>query len=240
MTGGVPSAPRRLRPALLASGLLVGLALLLGLTVWQVSRALEREARIELAVERLARPPVSLPRQLAPLDQEMTPVRLRGRFEHAGEQHVLFSLPPLGPGVRVITPFATADGRRVLVDRGFVPERLRPRPARAAGLPTGSVVVEGVLSWPRERGFWVPEPDPESGLWFARDVAALAVAPATEPVLVIARHSATGGFPRADAPTADRRNIHIEYALTWAALAVAWGVIGGLLWRREVRPRRRA
>ena len=222
-----------LRQAVLAAGVLAGFAILVGLCAWQVDRALERERGIERASERLSLPPIPVPRVFSPEEHELTPVVVRGRFDHDGERHVLTSLPPLGPGVRVVTPLQTGDGRRVLVDRGFVPERLRDRSARPEGLGDGVVEVEGVLSWPRERGFFVPEPDAETGLWFARDVAALSVAAGTEEVLVVARHSAPGGYPRADAPRPDRKNIHIEYAATWGALAVAWIVIGALLWRRE-------
>ncbi len=221
------------RKAVLASGILAGFLILAGLCAWQGVRALGREDRIELAALRLSLPPAPLPAAFAPVEQELLPVRVEGRFAHSDERHVLTSLPPLGPGVRVITPLDTPDGRRVLVDRGFVPERLRDPSLRPEGQSQGSVAVEGVLSWPRERGFFVPEPDPETGLWFARDVDALAVAAGAETVLVVARDSAPGGFPRADAPEPDRRNVHIEYAATWAALAAAWLVIGGLLWRRE-------
>ena len=227
------------RRILLAGGILAGFAVLSGLCAWQIARALERESRIQLAAERLSLAPIPLPDRFMPADQELTPVLVRGRFDHLEERHVLTSLPPLGPGVRVITPLDTADGRRILVDRGFVPERLRDRLARPESLDEGPVEVEGILSWPRERGFFVPEPDPETGLWFARDVLALASATGSEQVLVVARQSASGGFPRADAPRPDRKNIHVEYAATWAALAVAWAVIGGLLWRREVAGSRR-
>ncbi len=228
-----------LRGVLLASGVLTGFAVLSGLCAWQVARALEREERIQLAAERLTRSPIPLPDHFTPSEQELTPVLVRGRFDHLEERHVLTSLPPLGPGVRVITPLDTAEGRRILVDRGFVPERLRDRLNRPESQVEGLVEVEGVLTWPRERGFFVPEPDPETGLWFARDVLALANASDSEQVLVVARQSASSGFPRADAPRPDRKNIHVEYAVTWAALAVAWAVIGGLLWRREVAGARR-
>ena len=221
------------RHAVLSAGILAGFAILAGLCAWQVDRSLERERNIQLAVERLSLPPVPLPGTFSHADQELMPVLVRGTFEHEGELHILTSLRPFGPGVRVITPLETVDGLRILVDRGFVPERFRERSSRPEGLVSGIVDVEGVLSWPRERGFFVPEPDRNTGLWFARDVAALSVAAAAEEVLVVARHSAPEGYPRADAPRPDHRNIHVEYAATWAALALAWIIIGGVLWRRE-------
>ena len=222
------------RQVVLAAGIAAGFAVLASLCAWQVARALERERNVELASARLILAPVPLPTRILPEEQELTPVQVVGRFIHAEERHVLTSQPALGPGVRVITPFETAGGRRILVDRGFVPESLRDRHDRPAGTAGDRVAVEGVLSWPRERGFFVPEPDPISGLWFARDVAALAADTGAEELLVIARHSAPGGFPRADAPLgSERRNFHVEYAATWAALAVAWLLIGGMLWRRE-------
>ena len=200
------------RQAVLSAGVLAGFAILAALCAWQVDRALERERNIQLAAERLSLPPVPLPGTFSPVDQELMPVFVRGTFDHDGERHILTSLRPFGPGVRVITPLETVGGRRILVDRGFVPERLRERSSRPEGLVSGTVNIEGVLSWPRERGFFVPEPDSETGLWFARDVAALSIAAAAEDVLVIARHSAPGGHP---GPT--RRDRTAETS-TWSML----------------------
>jgi len=219
----------------LPTAALAGFVLLLALCLWQVDRGLGRQARNLVAAERMHQDPADLPRAYRPAMHELLPVRVSGRFDHEAERHVLSSLPPFGPGFRVITPLDMDNGRRVLVDRGFVPERLRAPESRPEGQMAGTVAVEGILVQPRERGPFVPDPDPATGIWFARDTEALAVETDSEALMIVARESADGGFPRADPPPPELRNIHVGYAWTWGLLAAGWAVISGLLWRRERR-----
>ena len=108
----------------------------IGLGVWQLQRLEWKEgliARIEARTR--ARAPDPRPRHRAGRegrDPSYIPVRAEGRFHHTRERY-LYALSLDGePGWHVITPLETVKGTMVLVDRGFVPERLaRPRnPAR--------------------------------------------------------------------------------------------------------------
>ena len=51
-------------------------------------------------------------------------VRVEGRFDN-GKERYLYAVSDGTPGWHVITPLATAEGEVVLVDRGFVPERIQ-------------------------------------------------------------------------------------------------------------------
>lgn len=210
----------------------LGFVALVALAVWQTLRAGDRADRIALAEARLGLSETVLPDRPDPARHELLPVRVTGRFDPDAVQHVLHSTPLLGPGIRMIVPFDLADGGRILVDRGFVPFRildagLSPEP------DDREVEIRGALVWPRERGRFTPDRDPETGMWFARDVVAQAAAAGAEPVMIAARDSGPGGWPRAESPAPDGTNRHVEYALTWAALAGAWLIIGVLLIRRE-------
>lgn len=224
----------RLRILQVSVGL--GLALLVGLMIWQTVRATGRAARIELAEARMTQPPAALPNRPNPDDHQLTPVLVIGQFDHSRAQVVLASTPRLGPGGRIITPFHV-DGRRrpILVDRGFAPDTVLRNGVGTIAPVAGSVEVRGILLWPREVGPFTPERDAERELWFARDVDAMATMLETEPVLLVASDSGPDGWPLALPPAADQRNVHIEYAVTWGALAVAWLIIGGVLVRRERR-----
>ncbi len=158
-------------------------------------------------------------------------MRLDGRFT-GQELLVLAGRKGLGAGYRVIEAFETAEGRRILVDRGFLAEddRRNPRPARR-------LTIAGNLHWPEDTDSYTPPPDLKAGLWFARDVPAMA-----------------GTGHRADAdrrPRGRRRrqgvevlpvdtsgipNDHLGYAITWFSLAVVWaGMTAFLLWRIRAR-----
>ena len=61
------------------------------------------------------------------MTDRFAPVRVEGTFL-PGELHVLVSVKRVGPGYRVISPFQTAQGRRILIDRGFVPAEAKNDP----------------------------------------------------------------------------------------------------------------
>ena len=133
----------------------------------------------------------------------------------------------VGAGVRVIAAFQTDAGRRVLVDRGFVlmDDRAAPRMVTTA-------TVTGNLHWPQDADENTPPPDAATGLWFARDVPAMAAALGTEPVLIVARGMTGDGIEAMPLDTSTIPNDHAGYAFTWFALALIWAVMtGALLWR---------
>ena len=100
----------------------------------------------------------------------------------------------------------------------------------------GPISVEGALAWPRETDRFTSPPDRAGNIWFARDVPLMAEALGTRPVMLVA---AASDDPRAPMPlpvTVDIRNAHLEYAVTWFALAVVWSVMTGyLLYRIKSR-----
>lgn len=205
-------------PATLILGAL-GLAVLLGLGIWQVQRLgwkTDILARIEAQI---AADPVDLPARPAPATDEYLPVRVTGQLLPP-EIRVLASAKVIGPGYRIITAFRTEDGRSILIDRGFVSDKVPGDPPR----PEGPVTFTGNLHWPDEVDSYTPDPDPVANLWFARDVPRMAAILGTEPVLVIARDSSQPVPPLSPMPvdTAAIPNHHLQYAITWFALAAIW------------------
>lgn len=127
-------------------------------------------------------------------------------------------------------PLALEDGRRILLDRGFVPidEKETPR-------HLGAITVEGALQWPREHDSFTAEPDLETNIWFARDVPRMAEALGTEPVLLVTRASDDPGQPLPLPVSVNIRNNHLEYAITWFSLALVWAVMTVFLLSRIKR-----
>jgi surfeit locus 1 family protein len=204
---------------------LVGAAILIGLGTWQVQRLHWKEDLIAKAEAKIAMPAVALPVQPDPVADRYLSVTVQGRFL-GPEAHVLTSIQGQGPGFLVIAAYQTDNGRRILVDRGFVPETAKtaPRPPRA-------VAVTGNLNWPDDVNSATPPPDEGRGIWFGRDVAAMAALLGTEPLMLIAR-SDTGDGVQAQPVSATFRNDHLGYAITWFSLAVVWlGMTVSYLWR---------
>ncbi|WP_431300357.1 SURF1 family protein [Tabrizicola sp. BL-A-41-H6] len=208
---------------------LAGVGVLVSLGVWQLHRLEWKEAIIAGAEAMMAQDPVALPATLDPVADRYRAVTATGRFT-GEEAHVLTSTREMGPGFLVIAAFET-DGRRILVDRGFVPEteKTTPRPPRDAK-------VVGNLNWPDDVNSSTPPYDADRQIWYGRDLGGIASLLGTEPVLVIARADTGDGIVPQPVTTAGFRNDHFNYAVTWFSLAAVWlGMTLYLLWRIRAR-----
>ena len=206
-----------------------GCAVLIALGLWQSQRLAWKEGILADITARITAPPAPLPAAPDAEADRYLPVAIMGRF--TGEAlHVLVSVKGKGAGFRLIAAFETAEGRRVLVDRGYIPEA-----ARAATPPaTGPARIEGNLHWPAEIDSFTPEPDTKLGIWFARDLPAMAAALGTEPVLIVARSADPADPAVTPLPldTASIPNDHLQYAVTWFSLAAVWaGMTALFVWR---------
>ena len=207
-----------------------GVALLLSLGLWQVRRLHWKESVIAAIEAEIAAPPVPLDTLSAPdpARDRYRPVTISGRTT-GQEVRVLSGRRGEGAGFEVVAAFETASGRRILLDRGFVPEAARDAPR-----PPVALAVTGNLHWPQESDRFTPPPDAAAGLWFARDVPAMAAALGTEPVMVVAREVAgeAQGVVPVPVDTSAIPNDHRHYAATWFSLAGVWaGMTAFFLWR---------
>lgn len=206
---------------------LAGAAVLIGLGVWQMQRLAWKQDVLAQIDNRIIASPVSVPQIPDPEADKYLPVRAAGDVLD-GEAHVLVSLKDVGAGYRIIAPFQLADGRRILLDRGFVRSRAKNRPRII-----GSVEITGNLHWPQESDSYTPEPDLGTNTWFARDVPELANALDTLPVLLIARTTSETDPSVTPLPinSAGIPNDHLQYAITWFSLALIWLVMTGFFLR---------
>lgn len=210
----------------------VGTAVLLSLGTWQVQRLQWKEGILAQIDQRIADDPVALPIGPTEAEDEYLPVTVSGTFQDSFVD-VLVSTQETGPGFRAITVFLTEDGRRILVDRGFVPEV-----AKADPRANGQAVVTGNLLWPDEVDGYTPAPDLGRNMWFARDLPAMAAALNTEPLLVVLRSSTEDSAPATPMPvdSIGISNDHLEYAVTWFSLAAIWVLMTGYFLWRQRRP----
>ncbi|MEM7743373.1 MAG: SURF1 family protein [Pseudomonadota bacterium] len=215
----------------------VGAAILIGLGTWQLQRLTWKESLISELDARLSANPVVLPVSPDPVSDQNLRVRVDGVISPE-ELDVLTSIKNVGPGFRIIAPMALEDGRRIMVDLGFVPEGLkniadRPDSLRLKGSGAQGTVT-GILRWPELDGT-APPPDEAWEMWFERDVAKIAQALGTEPLLIIAERHPMGDLPVPRPPGIDLPNRHLEYAITWFGLAIAWSGMAMAWLRRELK-----
>lgn len=196
-----------------------GAAILISLGVWQVQRLAWKEVLLDDIATRIDAAPVALPAAPDREAHKYLPVAINGTVQ-AGALFVLVSQKQIGAGYRVISPFETEDGRRILLDRGFVKVAARG----AVDTAPRAMTVQGNLHWPQETDDYTPEPDATRQIHFARDVDLFAAELGTDPIMVVARQTSQLDAPVTPLPvdTAGIPNDHLQYAITWFSLALIW------------------
>jgi len=219
---------------------LVCLAILIGLGVWQLQRLKWKEgilAHIAALKTAPARPLAEVLKEGGDLDF------VRVSFDCPDLERRptlrLFSVRDGVAGYRLIAACPATGGgyASILVDRGFTSLEqadAAARPGREA-LPGP---ITGVLRKGDKANFVTPPNRIAANLWYSRDLSAMAAQLHTTgpaPVyLMIERPAPVSGLPAPAPIPADIPNRHLEYALTWFGLAASLiGVYAAMLLRRR-------
>jgi surfeit locus 1 family protein len=233
MTGFRP----RLAPTLFT---IPALLILLGLGTWQVQRLHWKEGLIAQRDRMVAALPIAPPQTLAEAQAN--------QFRHVADDGVLLNDKEIylaatsdsgESGYQVLTPLQETGGRIVFVNRGFVPLELKDTAKRAAGELSGTVHIAGLLRVPpaQKPTFFLPDNRPDLDLWFWVDLPAMGEAagfPNVAPFYIDADATPNpGGWPKGAVTRLALPNDHLQYAITWYALAVALIVIYILYHRRN-------
>lgn len=209
---------------------LCGAAILIGLGIWQVQRLAWKESIIADINARIDAEPVALPQKLDAQRDAYRPVAVDGVL---GTHYlrVLVSQKQIGAGYRIIRPLQRAAGD-IMVDVGFVSVADAEALRFEEGPPQ---TIIGNLQWPQEIDSFTPEPDTANNIWFARDVAVMADALDTLPVLVVRRDAPQSGGPVRPMPvdTTLIPNDHLQYAITWFSLSAIWLAMTAVFLRRR-------
>lgn len=233
----------------LSTGLL--LVVLLGLGTWQLQR-LEWKAALQARIDRgLAAPPATeFPARSSELtDWNYRRVQVTGRFLHDSEFHLVGRSYNGRPGVEVVTPMITSRPALrgpLMVDRGWVPlDKLAPA-RRPETLIEDEVTLTGVLLVPSGGQAWLrPDNDPAANQWYWIDLAAMGSSagfPEGVPgaLLYAERDADPDALPVGGRLETALRNDHLQYAVTWYALAVVLAVIFVLFHYRPLDQERTA
>ncbi len=221
------------RPTLWATvAALAALVVLIGLGTWQLDRRVSKQQVIETRAERITAPTLSNPDVAAASDAtldsiEYRPIRLTGRFDDHRTLKLLSRTRDGRAGFHVVTPLVTDSGTTILIDRGWVPvggdNDITPPPA-------GPVIVDGYLRRFAAPGRFTPDNQPAAGAWYYLDRDQIAASTGMTALALFYVQRAPGAgpagpYPAGAVPTVALRNPHLQYAITWYALAVVLSVI---------------
>lgn len=210
----------------------LGMTILVALGVWQLQRLVWKRDLIARIETGLNANPVTLGDVEAGIeygyDVDWLRVRAKGHFRHDLERH-LYMTRDGGVGWQVATPLETAEGLSIWVDRGFVADAVKDAARRPQGQVEGEVEVVGLI---RVRDatpdLFTPDNERDRNIWYWWDLQAMTasasppVAGAVMPVMLETSGEAPpGGWPQPwNRRSVTLPNNHLQYALTWFALAL--------------------
>jgi surfeit locus 1 family protein len=219
---------------------LIGLAILIALGTWQVKRLAWKEgliAEIETRMKSAPEPLASVEDHFKTAgDVDYFPVTLSGTVQNAQEQYFLSTYDGQS-GWNIYAPLQLADGRVLMLNRGFVPYDLRDPAKRPGSQPDGIQTITGLARNPlaAKPSSITPDNDAKSNTWYWKELngmAANAAVPADKllPFFVDDwSEEKAGSLPVTRTTIVSLPNNHLQYAFTWyglaAALAGVWGVM---------------
>jgi surfeit locus 1 family protein len=209
---------------------IVGMAVLARLGVWQLDRLAQRRAQNAQILEQLTAPPLVLTDYALPANLEELhdrPARVSGRFDYS-QQIVLTQQSWNGaPGVHLVTPLVI-DGSDVaiLVDRGWIPAL----EAEAESLARYNEPDDGVIGGAIQRSQTLPgnrQPASQAPTqqWYRIDIEAIQEQMSHELLPVYLRQAPEGDgqqdLPYRSEPEIDlSEGPHLAYAIQWFLFAL--------------------
>ena len=238
MAGRAESGLFHTRPTLrisLAAGAVF--LVLVALGSWQLQRLGWKQDRIDERQGRAMGETVELTAALAgPGYFNFRPVWLSGQFLHEKELLLAARSFDRRVGWQVITPLALEGGGAVLVNRGWIPHDKQDAALRAEGQLEGAVRVRGLVRTEQPQGTFQPDNRLEEGVWYWVDIDAMGDAVGLDVLPIVVEADATanpGGLPIGGQTRLEVPNDHLQYALTWYALAFILAVIFVVFHRRK-------
>lgn len=218
------------------------LPLMIGLGLWQLDRAAQKQLLQAEYDQRQQEPAV----RLAPVLEHAEALRFRqvvARGHYEPEHQILIDnrVHRGQAGYHVLTPLRLEDGTvRVLVNRGWVPLGQDRAVLPVIETPRESVEVNGLVAVPQTKGFHLGDAKPPGDGWqpvwqyLDLDVFRNHVPFPVQPVVILLDPgNAEGGFVRQWARLDAGIATHQGYAFQWFSLAVALAAIYILLNTRK-------
>jgi surfeit locus 1 family protein len=159
---------------------ILGVLFLARLGLWQLDRLEQRRAANEILRIQLQQPPFELTAALAdanPADYQDREAWAQGVYDNERQMTLTVQTWQGQAGAHLLTPLLLDENTAVLVDRGWVPNRLATPQEWGAFAVTGTAVLTGTIQLSQEisRGAAVtPDPTRFQAEWYRVDIPVIA------------------------------------------------------------------
>ena len=201
-----------------------------GLGTWQLQRMQWKTEIIDTFEARMSDKAIDPPVKVDDIEKwRFKRVILMGKFLHQQEFTITGKTFEGTAGFHLITPLQSADGRITLINRGWIPERLRLRNSRPETLTKGRVLVDGIIREDKKKGYFVPENEPQNNVWLYINSEQMAtksqIGSIANYYIDMLRKPGPYTLPIGASSSIKMRNEHLQYALTWYFLALSLLII---------------
>jgi cytochrome oxidase assembly protein ShyY1 len=222
-----------------------------GLGLWQLQRRAEKHALIAALSERLA----AAPQPLLPVAQWNAMKPAKDEFRHVTLKAAYMPLPDAmvysagsavrddisGAGTWAFVPARLASGETVVINTGFVANTMQDRGVEdraVKALVRGEAeTMTGYIRFPETAGWLTPAENPTKRLWFVRNQLAMAKALGWGEVapfyIDLEQPVPPNGIPKPGPLDVHLKDDHLQYAITWFALAGAVTIAFVVWWRQR-------
>jgi cytochrome oxidase assembly protein ShyY1 len=221
-----------------------------GLGLWQLQRRVEKHALIAVLSERLAAAPQPLPpgpwNAMKPAADEFRRVTLKAAYMRLPDAMVYSAGSAVrddisGAGTWAFVPARLASGEKIVINAGFVANAMQDRGVEDRAVKAlardEAETMTGYIRFPEAAGLLTPAENPAKRLWFVRDQLAMAkslgwgeVAPF---YIDLEQPAPPNGIPKPGPLDVHLKDDHLQYAITWFALAGAVTIAFVVWWRQR-------
>lgn len=212
------------------------LILLLSLCIWQLQRLQWKENLIAEINFKTQLPPIKLPEDVNVEEMLYRKVTLQGKYLHENEIYIYggATKPSNEHFYYILTPLQLNDGRTIIVNRGWVPEKFKSQKTRESSLIQNEVKVTGAIMPNEKKGTYTYNNQPKKNLWFYINLDEIGsfINRQVEPFYILAQNNGDS-FPKGREVKPTLHNNHLGYALTWLFSAISLLVIYILYHRKN-------
>ena len=207
---------------------IISLLILISLGTWQVYRLIWKNSLISNYLYKFNNEIIKYDKSFSFNDEfEYRRINIKGRFINEKEILIIGKTFEGNVGFHLITPFITKEEKLLLINRGWISEKLKLRSSRSFSLIEEDIVIDGIIRRPQKKGYFVPENDPIGNFWFTIKPYQIEKALKLESFdlekkfyVDVIRDKGKLKLPIGVSGSPNFRNQHLTYAFTWYSLAI--------------------